>query len=440
VAARAEKAARILRRQELNTRDSEQLRGNLRELGLETKGKKSELIGRLLSVDFTRELEPPLADMPPAGGHALLERSLPDLPADGDAGYLKLTVLESATCSTTSGATSPTASADTGGHDAASMDGTEGLPAEDTNAPRPQRESARGNALQLHRAASGDTCFHGRLAPYSIVRGRVEDRLLAWLQEDPTFPRSRAELERRYNFHLASSGASSEKRNNEARVQVMGHTVDRPPGKCNGLDASQPMPQRLVAFVRAFRKINEGTLSELHQRLQTALAKYSDEELKADGMKLRDVHPADWIFNYGMIQVMKPGRREDWKHIDGGASLLHLGLGLCGKRTVKHWEKCSDAPHEIEETQGSAYISTPCVNDHQVAHRDAPGDVEGLMFFDGMGWCKVAIQLRCDLCSHYRGRISTPIWARHVAAVVMQPFLTQVRLLLPGLNDCERAM
>ncbi len=88
---------------------------------------------------------PPPAGAPPAlpGGCALLVRHLPDLPLDGGAGYLKLTVSQSATCSTTSGATSPTAS--TGSHEATvqqSADGAEALAAEDTEAARPPKESA----------------------------------------------------------------------------------------------------------------------------------------------------------------------------------------------------------------------------------------------------------------------------------------------------------
>ena len=89
---------------------------------------------------------PPLAGVPPA---ALLVRGSPEPPDDGGAGKLKLTELHSATCSTTSGASSPTASAGVEGHDAAGlqpMDASEEPPAADSNTPRPSKESARGYA------------------------------------------------------------------------------------------------------------------------------------------------------------------------------------------------------------------------------------------------------------------------------------------------------
>ena len=51
LAHRREQAARILRRRELNARGTQQLREDLQERGLESKGQKKELIDRLMSVD-----------------------------------------------------------------------------------------------------------------------------------------------------------------------------------------------------------------------------------------------------------------------------------------------------------------------------------------------------------------------------------------------------
>ena len=51
LAHRRGEAVRILRRQELNARGAAQLREELQERGLETKGQKKVLIDRLMSVD-----------------------------------------------------------------------------------------------------------------------------------------------------------------------------------------------------------------------------------------------------------------------------------------------------------------------------------------------------------------------------------------------------
>ena len=123
--------------------------------------------------------------------------------------------------------------------------------------------------LQLHRGPSGSTCFQGKLAPHSLLRGRVQDALLKWLQGDPALPRSLAEIEQRWHYNRASKGAKNIKRNHEKRRQVMGHTlIEGPcPGRCNGLDASAPMPGRMMAFVKAFRRKNLAAFDDLHASL-----------------------------------------------------------------------------------------------------------------------------------------------------------------------------
>ena len=161
----------------------DELRAMLDQRGLESRGRsKKVLVNRLLAAPgedarlsavepgpaATGETAPnsecpqqgPAAEAPPAppGGSALLERSLLDNPVDGGTRNLKLTVSQSATCSTASGTTSPTASAGTGAHDAAAMQSMDGTgepppPAEDTEAPRPPKESAIDRRLRHTDAA-----------------------------------------------------------------------------------------------------------------------------------------------------------------------------------------------------------------------------------------------------------------------------------------------
>ena len=82
----------------------------------------------------------------------------------------------------------------------------------------------------------------------------------------------------------------------------------------------------------------------------------------------------------------------------------------------------------------------PAVYDHQVEHRDSAVDPAARMDFGDKGPCKVATQLRCDLFPHYRGRITTPMLARHMIAAVVQPWLSQTSLMLPGIGQCMREM
>ena len=62
--------------------------------------------------------------------------------------------------------------------------------------------------LNLHLAPSGADFFNGKLAPYSIARGKLEHQVLSWLQDDPTLAKSRVELERRYKYDGGVKGSN----------------------------------------------------------------------------------------------------------------------------------------------------------------------------------------------------------------------------------------
>ena len=104
------------------------------------------------------------------------------------------------------------------------------------------------------------------------------------------------------------------------------------------------------------------------------------------------------MFEFGMIQAMTPSSlREDPRHFDGGASLLHLGLSLFGNRSLRIWEHGSAQPQQFDWTCGDAYISNPGAFEHQVVHQDVPerspyGNFDkplpDMMDFGSMGPCK----------------------------------------------------
>ena len=45
----------------------------------------------------------------------------------------------------------------------------------------------------------------------------------------------------------------------------------------------------------------------------------------------------DSAFAYAVPQIMRPGNRRDPRHIDGGISLLDMGLSIAGERSVQCW-------------------------------------------------------------------------------------------------------
>ncbi len=69
------------------------------------------------------------------------------------------------------------------------------------------------------------------------------------------------------------------------------------------------------------------------------------------------------------------GRNDGW-HSDGGASLLHAGLTLGGRRLLEMdhlsaastLERAASAPREFLQTPGSFYIGNTCAIRHNVKH------------------------------------------------------------------------
>ena len=77
-----------------------------------------------------------------------------------------------------------------------------------------------------------------------------------------------------------------------------------------------------------------------------------------------DEELSDNAFVYASVQVMKVGvPREDTWHTDGGASLLHAGLTILGRRQLhvklKHPTGCVNL--ELDQRPGSFYVGNVCV-------------------------------------------------------------------------------
>ena len=72
-------------------------------------------------------------------------------------------------------------------------------------------------------------------------------------------------------------------------------------------------------------------------------------------------------------------------------------------------------------------------------HRDEPGPQADLLEFQGMGTCKVAVQLRCSVFSRNRATTppATPIKAFQAASAVVARWLAGTPLRMPARERCE---
>lgn len=151
------------------------------------------------------------------------------------------------------------------------------------------------------------------------------------------------------------------------------------------------------------------------------------------------------MFDLVMLQVMVPEQhRDDDKHCDGGASLLHIGLSLHGRRRLRVWEIDREQPYEFTLEEGVVYLSSPACFSHQPLHRDDPADASSLKAFEGLDerMCKWAVQFRCALFMENRASCppASPIRPFQSVAEVVAKWLAGMKVLLPSRDDILREL
>ena len=110
----------------------------------------------------------------------------------------------------------------------------------------------------------------------------------------------------------------------------------------------------------------------MSEEIQAALRRNDRIDFLGDnGRDLMVEGLMDSAFAYAVPQIMKPGNRRDPRHIDGGISLLHMGLSIAGERSVQCWFK-EGASSTFQQRPGSVYISNMCTVEHQVAFLFSP--------------------------------------------------------------------
>ena len=321
--------------------------------------------------------------------------------------------------------------------------------------PPEQRNEESPNSIQIPRTmsiwhdADGQSLFQGKLgkhetAPFCFQTGRLDTELLQWLQQDPELPSSERELKEKYGWTGGSVKAKS--LSNETKVQVM--AAARPSKRSrqlNGLKSNTPLPARLMAFTQAWIAVNKDSLDDLQRRIHLELDSFAEHDLKTNGEHLKRTPVSEWIFQHGMIQVMRPTiageKRMDPKHTDGGASLVHMGMSLFGERNLLFWEKGNDTPGQIHNGPGAVYISNPGAFEHQVLHEDHPCDEQKMLTFDGCP-CKVAIQLRCEVFKANRGTKppAKPMNVFKAASAAVAAWLCSRQINLPTLEQCRACL
>ena len=207
----------------------------------------------------------------------------------------------------------------------------------------------------------GASALPGARHPWSFVMGHMCPRVLAWLREDCV---SLAKLK---SLEKASQQPQFHK------TVVPGKMVADPGSKSlngNTIHEFLPLP-RLRAWLQAWKEVNATVLATLAAGVKIALGAL-DGPIGSNGTHAKDTDWTTWFLTAAELHIFdKPGTMEEPKHFDGGASVVHMGITLHGRRLLRLWTPGGDASTDHVEVQllpGSVYVGTLTGPEHQVVH------------------------------------------------------------------------
>ena len=237
----------------------------------------------------------------------------------------------------------------------------------------------------------------------SIASGHLQADVLDYIQNDPGWLEMRAEAERTHfspnRCMSAAEGALG------LKAEFPGYVdASRPPPTCrlNGDRGLKPIaPRRCAQFGKAVRRRATPWLNQLTARIRAAIrVRKLPVHAMANGAVFVDEELADLAWVYASVQVLKVGARSDGWHTDGGASLLHAGLTVFGKRALEVELAGQQSCISLPQQPGSFYIGNLCALNHNACHiEDSPGCLG-----EGPDRAQIAVMFRTDVFRDSRAR------------------------------------
>ena len=270
--------------------------------------------------------------------------------------------------------------------------------------------------------------------PFTLVSGILDRKLINWLQNDPFWTKLVSQEPPPKKQCMTEAEAAF-------KFEGGGHVTNEAPGCktfCN-TDQSKPFPaERVSQFVQEFRRVNEKWLMQLTTETRAALDQLPEEVLGENGHDFYDSCFSATSFVYGVFQRMKASPRLDPEHFDGGASLLHAGLTIWGRRRMEYQLEGNIDWHGLEMEAGSFYVG----NLSSVLHRVVHGEVsraEGIITREA-DWI-IAVMLHSDASRHARARMQSkppPTDVYDIVNDVVARRLARVPLVLPSFAGVVR--
>ena len=291
--------------------------------------------------------------------------------------------------------------------------------------------------------ASAEPCFQGSRHPWNIRVGTLAVEVLDWLRADEALkPGSPEFAALQVDFRAKRGNAKSE----EARKFIMaGALGECSSGRMCGLDLTRPLPlPRMQAWRKALLSVNALACEALQASARAAVQRLSPEDCGKNGLQFLDLGFPQRFASCGELVFVEPGSEEvgywaEPEHQDGGASIMHLGLTLFGRRALVCRQGFGHPDVLVSNAPGTVYVGQLTGPRHQVTHEAA--EPHDLLEVPGLGRCGVNIMMRTALFSFDRARLRnttpSPVAFFEVLARCFREGLAAAAFRLPTLAECQ---
>ena len=308
-----------------------------------------------------------------------------------------------------------------------------------------------GKALRCFATPSGCSSWIAARGEFCLQFADIEEDVRAYICGDSWWTEEAPAL---LDFPKRKKGTPDADKDNKVEVvytaEEAKHGAD---ATLNGAPVRGRCPiVRLNAWLRAFKIVNAAIIEQMDEEMVALLARLSLDDLGLNGRYfLTNQAASDWFCKLISLQMLGTAERLDAAHFDGGASILHMGLTLWGRRRL--YLNLADPAEKLiplagpaadewvvtHQRPGSLYLANLCAPYHQVGHEgeDDPDDL-----FDapsGKSY-KVAIMFRTSCFGYARARTTSsppnPKQVFEIVSSVIRKALLCNRFCLPTLQDC----
>jgi hypothetical protein len=214
-----------------------------------------------------------------------------------------------------------------------------------------------------------------------------------------------------------------------------------------GLSLAKPLPlSRLQAWREALLAANALAFETLQASARSAVQRLRSEDCGKNGQQFLEATFSQWFCSCGELVFVEPGDTAAglWaepEHLDGGASIMHLGLTLFGRRNLVCRQGLGLSDVSIPNVPGAVCCGQLTGPLHLVTHELA--EDHELLHVPGLGRLGVNVMMRTALFPFNRARLRnttpSPQALFEALARSFRETLASMEFRLPSLRECNVA-